>query len=126
LAARLRLIIALRLNALSFALILLFSLFGQSQFTLKLFDTAAFWSFLGYSSCAAATDTARLTGLILAKELAIETGIVGAPSTLTLLLETLFGCFFFCNAALLLLLPLTLFLVPTLLLIFHLLALLLP
>jgi hypothetical protein len=47
LAARLRLTTALRLHALSFALILLFSLFGQCQFTLELFDAAAFRSLLG-------------------------------------------------------------------------------
>jgi hypothetical protein len=100
----------------------LFPLFSQCQLALELFNAAAFRGLLRYLSGATDTDAARLASLILTEELSIETGIVGAPSTLSLLLKALFSCVFFSGAALLLFLPLTLFLIPTLLLQFHFLA----
>jgi hypothetical protein len=111
------------LNALSFGLILLFSLLGQLQLTLELLNALSFRRFL--RGCCT-RRIIGLAGLVLAQELTIQAGIAVSSSTLPFLFQPSLGVLLFCCTFLFLQLPLTLFLVPASALLFHLTALFLP
>jgi hypothetical protein len=112
-----------RLEILTSSLILALPILCLLQLTLELFDAPTFGCL--FDRLKSVGGIASLRSLVLAQELAVETIVILTASALPLLLQALLSVVLFRGAARLLFFPLALFLIPTLLLRFHLDALLL-